>query len=444
VSRRRGGRHAALLALAVLTLLVALPSTGVGVLRFDREWKIPGAGTGEAGIAVDRAGSVVYFADPFFGGTGRVLAYSRDGTLLRTLDKANGVDVERPLGVAVDSAGNLHVYEGDRNRVLVLSPTGSPVRTVVPTGDAVFDELAQGIALDAQDNLYVADTRNSRIEVFDTRGALVRRFGLGGNFVDDVAVDASGNVYALLIFGTGGCESAVQKHAADGTLLARWNVTQAPAFSCARFGMAIDPRTGELLVASQSGSAPGVRRYSPTGALVGAPLGGNDTPGDISQPVGVAIDAAGTVFVRDVRGLRVLRFADLPPAPNLQNTIPSPKTISVGPATVIAPGKISLRSLRRSKCLRTLVLSSRPARVNVRIFSGTRSIRLFGAKRVLFRAAGRKVVCIAVPFRAKTFDARTRLRITVAVALGTGAGGGGGGPAPKPPRPATREISLVP
>lgn len=441
MSLARGRGRIALLALALLAALAVLPASGLGALRFDRDWKVQGGTGGEAGVAVDRAGSVVYFADPFFGATGRILAYDRDGTLLRVFDTAHGVDVERPLGLAVDSAGNLAVFEGDRNRVVVLSPSGSPLRTIVPTGDAAFDDLAQGIAFDAQDNLYVADTRASRIEVFDPNGNPLRRFGLGGSFVDDVAVDAAGNVYALLIFGDGGCQSVVQKHDPAGTLLASWPVTQPPAFSCARFGIAVDPRTGEILVASQGGSAPGVRRYSPAGALIGTPLIGNDTPGDVLKAVGVAVDAAGEVFVRDAATPRILRFADLPPAPNLQNTIPSPRTISVGPATVVAPGRVSLRSLHRSKCLRTLVLSSRPARVNVRIFSGIRSIRLFGAKRVLFRSAGRKVVCIAVPFRARTFDARTRLRITVAVALGTGAGGA---PAPRPPRPVTRSIDLVP
>jgi len=436
-------RRAAPLLLALLILLVAVPASALGVLRFDREWKIQGFAGGETGIAVDRAGSVVYVADPFFGSSGRIIAYNRDGGLLRVLDRPNGVDVERPAGLAVDSTGNLHVFEGDRNRVLVLTPTGAPVRTIAPTGANAFDDLAQGIALDAQDNLYVADTRASRIQVFDTGGALVRTIPLGGGFVTDVTVDAAGNVYALVIFGTAGCEAAVQKHDLTGAQVARWNVTQTTVFSCARFGIAVDPRTGEILVSSQGGTVPGVRRYSPAGALIGTPLRGNDSPNDVLKAIGLAVDSVGTVFVRDGNTQRILRFADLPPAPNLQNTIPSPRTINVGPATVVAPGKISLRSLRRSKCLRTLVVSSKPARVNVKIFSGIRSIRLFGSKVVVFRRAGRAVACIKVPFRAFTFDARTRLRISVAVALGTGAAPPGT-PAPRPPRPATRPISLVP
>jgi hypothetical protein len=47
---------------------------------------------------------------------------------------------------------------------------------------------------------------------------------------------------------------------------------------------------------------------------------------------------------------------------------------------------------------------------------------------------GRTVVCIRVPFRAKTFDARTRLRVSLAVALDSGAS----------PRPRSRPIRITP
>ena len=443
--RSRAITRVASLALALLALAVVIPATALGVVRFDREWKLTGFGGGEAQLAVDRAGSLVYVADPFAGATGRIVVYDRDGKQLRTLEKATGVDVERPAGVATDSAGNLLVFEGDRNRVQVMTPAGAFVRAVAPTGSAAFDDLAQSITVDAADNLYVADTRASRIQVFDAAGSLRRAIPLGGGFVTDVAVDAAGNVYALIIFGTAGCESAVQVHDAAGALVTRFNVTQGAAFGCARFGLAIDPRTGEVLVSSQGGTTPGIRRYTPAGALVGAPLTGATSSVDRLQSIGLAVDAKGTIFTRDSAAGRILRFADLAPAPNLANTIPSPRTIGVGPATVVAPGKISLGSLRRSKCVRTLVLTSKPARVTVRIFSGIRSIRLFGAKTVRFTAAGRRVVCIPVPFRAKSFDARTRLRISVAVALGPGSSGGAAPRSSAPnPKPKTRPISLIP
>ncbi|MGD9572948.1 MAG: NHL repeat-containing protein [Thermoleophilia bacterium] len=423
-----------LVALMLLLLAALVPASALGVVRFEREWRLPADfGGGEASVAMDRAGDTIYVADPFGGSSGRVLVYDRQGTLLRMLGAITGVDVQRPAGLAVDSAGNLLVFEGDRNRVQVLTPTGVPLRTVAPTGPAAFDDLAQSIAVDAADNLYVADTRASRITVFDPSGRLVREIPLGGSFVTDVAVDAAGNVYALLIFGTAGCEAAVQVHTPAGVQIARWNVTQGSVFSCARLGLAVDPRTGEVLVGSQGGTAPGIRRYTAAGVPVGAPLTGAGSSAPGLQAIGLAVDPDGAIVARDA-SRRVLRFADLPPAPDLAATIPSPRTLGVGPATAVVPGRISLGSLRRSKCVRTLVLSSAPARVTVRIFSGIRSIRLFGASTVRFTAPGRRVVCIRVPARAKTFDARTRLRVSLAVALDAGAS----------PRPRSRQIGLTP
>lgn len=427
-------------------LLAMVAATAQGAVRFDREWAIAGGAGGEIGdVALSPDGATVYVADPGFGATGRILVYDTTGRLKTTYEGATGVPIERPAGLAVDPAGNLFVFESDRNDVVVIGPARTVIRTYAPTGADAFDDLATGITVDSQGLLYVADTRASRISVFGTAGTVVRQIPLGGSFVTDVAVDATGNVYALAIFGTAGCESKVQVYDTSGARTAEWIATQAPVFGCARYGIAVDPRTNEVLVSGQSGTKPGVRRFSPAGVPVGATLTGNDTPGNTLKATGLAVDAAGAVFVRDANVPRILRFADLPPAPNLAAAIPSPQTITRGPSTLVAPGKVPLRSLRTSKCIRTLVVSSRPARVTVRIYSGIRSLRLFGEKTVRFRRAGRTVVCVLVPGRAKTFDARTRLRIALGVVLGAGPLRNAPAPVPTSPTgPGTRPIQLVP
>ena len=134
--------------------------------------------------------------------------------------------------------------------------------------------------------------------------------------------------------------------------------------------------------------------------------------------------------------------APSPEGPDLSRTIPNPQTIRNGPARVTTPGRISLGSLRRSRCVLTKVVSAKKARVLVTIFSGIRSRRLFGADLVTFRRPGRKIVCIAVPRRARTFNARTQLRVAVGVALGAVDRAG----APREPRlpPVIRPIRLTP
>jgi hypothetical protein len=100
--------------------------------------------------------------------------------------------------------------------------------------------------------------------------------------------------------------------------------------------------------------------------------------------------------------------------------IPNPQTIRSGLATVVAPKRVSIKALRasRTKCVNVRVTSKAASRVQVSIFSGTRSIRLFGQTRVVFTAPGSKVVCVRVPLRAKTFDVRTPTRIAVATKPG--------------------------
>jgi hypothetical protein len=124
---------------------------------------------------------------------------------------------------------------------------------------------------------------------------------------------------------------------------------------------------------------------------------------------------------------------------DLRNAIPAPQTLQGGPTTIVAPGTVSLTSLTRSKCVLVKVASSRPARILVSIFSGRRSIRLFGQKRVVFTAPGRRRVCIPVPFRAHTFNVRTRLNVALGYVVGA---------TPKPgerkPKPVIRRIKLVP
>lgn len=139
-----------------------------------------------------------------------------------------------------------------------------------------------------------------------------------------------------------------------------------------------------------------------------------------------------------VTGAGAGRPVPLVPA-DLATSIPSPRDVRAGPAVATAPSVVSLRSLKRSRCVTVLVASAKPARVLVTIFSGRRSIRLFGQRLVVFTAAGRRETCIRVPARATTFDVRTPLRFAVGYALGARARRGE--PAT---RPTIRAIRLVP
>jgi hypothetical protein len=125
--------------------------------------------------------------------------------------------------------------------------------------------------------------------------------------------------------------------------------------------------------------------------------------------------------------------------PDLSRTIPNPQTLRAGPTRARLPGRISLRSLRRSRCVLVLVASQRPARVLVTLFSGRRSTRLFGQAFVRFAFPGQRTVCIRVPLRARTFNLRTFLRAALGYKLGPNRRRG-----EPSPRPTIRPIRLVP
>ena len=149
-----------------------------------------------------------------------------------------------------------------------------------------------------------------------------------------------------------------------------------------------------------------------------------------SVVLGTDLVLVGTVVTTAPRGSLWTTYVQDP-----ATIIENPRTIRNGPATITAPKRISIKKLRRSKCVNVKVVVTEQARVLVQIFSGPKSRRLFGQKIVAFRTPGTKYVCVRVPFRAKTFNPRAPAGILVAVRKGTASGRQG-----PPARVVTRDV----
>ncbi|HTE29231.1 MAG TPA: IPT/TIG domain-containing protein [Chryseolinea sp.] len=168
-------------------------------------------GTGSAarfyvpsGIAIDKNG-ILYVADQFANRIRKVTQSGVVTTLAGTttpgwVDGAGATaQFNRPVGVAVDDAGNVFVGDLFNHRIRKISPTGV-VTTLTGTGIAGFADGAKdvakfqypaGVALGPDGMLYVTDTENSAIRKVDPNGLVTTLVGRSEGHVDgslDVAL----------------------------------------------------------------------------------------------------------------------------------------------------------------------------------------------------------------------------------------------------------------
>jgi len=224
------------------------------VIAFDvREGKFfeigtqsPGELAKPIGLDVDSAGNL-YVCD---NSLRQVFVFDRDGTYLRRIGEPEMFD--RPAGLAVNPEGNqVFVVDtggvnSDRHQVQVLdAQTGRLLRTISRRGDADGElNLPRDAAIGADGNLYVVDGGNFRVQVFTQQGDFVRNFGevgrQGGQFSRPKGIDVArdGNVYvADTAFGN------FQIFNSNGQLLlavGERNSTPGPANFMLPAGLAVD------------------------------------------------------------------------------------------------------------------------------------------------------------------------------------------------------------
>jgi len=284
------------------------------------------------GVAVGTDGTV-YVADYTNNAVRKVTPAGVVTTLVAGLN--------RPRAVAVDAAGTLYVTDTNNHVIRQISPAGV-VSTLAGqvgvqgsangTGTAARFFIPSGVAVDAGGTVYVADTGNRTIRVIAPGGVVTTLAGLAGvqgsangtgaaaRFFTPfgIAVDAAGTVYV----GDFGDHTIRQiTPAGAATVLAgafgAIGSADGPALA-ARFsypaGVALGP-DGSLYVADGGNAT--VRKISPGGVvttLAGQAGTGGSTDGPapaarFSSPFGVAVDAAGTVYVGDIsnHNIRVIR-----------------------------------------------------------------------------------------------------------------------------------------
>ncbi|MHB8519340.1 MAG: LamG-like jellyroll fold domain-containing protein [Limisphaerales bacterium] len=125
-----------------------------------------------------------------------------------------------PRGIAIDGNDNLYVADWFNLRIRKVTPQGQ-VTTFSGTGargSQDGDRLTatyggpSDIVMAKDGTLYIADWANGTIRKIDTNG-MVKTFASGLSYIEDVSLDAEGNVYAW-VFG----DHTLKKFRPDGSL----------------------------------------------------------------------------------------------------------------------------------------------------------------------------------------------------------------------------------
>ncbi len=267
---------------------------------------------------VDASGTITTFA-----GTGKG-GYSGDG------GPASSAQLNYPLGVAADSAGNVYISDDGNGVIRKVDPAG-----IITTLAAVSQPM--GIAVDRLGNVYVAQGWSSRmVKKIDPSGTVTTFAGTGVsgdsgdggpateatfNQVGYVAVDAAGNVY---IGDTGShrirkvdAYGIISTIAGDGNMLsgAAADGVNATSTSLAwPYGVSVDGAGNVYFV---DGGYPRIRKVDPSGIITTiAGSGSTGYFGDngpaldamFNNPLGIRVDSAGNVYVADEGSIRVRKI----------------------------------------------------------------------------------------------------------------------------------------
>ena len=293
-----------------------------------------------SGVAVDTAGNF-YIADS---GNHRIRKVDVDGNISTAAGKgsyggdggpATSARLSAPYDVAVDAEGNLYIADTRNQRIRKVDADGN-ISTAAGTGTSGFSgdggpateaqlRSPRSVAVDGSGNLYIADQYTPRIRKIDAAGNISTVAGTGENGgsgdggpateaqlggLDDVAVDTAGNLYIA----AGGRIRKVDTAGvittfAGGGPSGLGDGGPATAAQLSPSGVALDG-AGNVYIADgrnrrirRVDTGGNISTIAGTGTRGYSGDGGPATEAQLNYPSGVAVDAAGNVYIADFTDL---------------------------------------------------------------------------------------------------------------------------------------------
>lgn len=289
------------------------PASATGYWSQWEVWGSYGKGQGQfdhpTGIAIDEAGDV-YVADS---GNKRIQKFDSDGRFLRewarSIPGKPGVDLRNPADIAFDAAGNMYISDTDDDIQSIKKIDANGIFVSTWRVDGI--KGAAGITVNGAGNLIVINskTMNGRLtEINPENGAVVRTYETGSGPNDfaagrDVTVNASGNG-KIYIADTNGNRIGAWSDETGFDDLHIWGIDDRGVRD--PVSIAADAQ-GTLYIADRYNSR--VVRTSEYGDYIEHWGGKGTSPGRFDGPNGVAVDKNGNVYVADTNNNRVQKLA---------------------------------------------------------------------------------------------------------------------------------------
>jgi len=248
------------------------------------------------GVACTDAGNVVV-ADS---GNGRLLMFTYKDGAFRQPVEVKIQQLGRPVRVQIDSKGDVLSLD-QRTRRITRVGTAADFRGYVEPAGMPEGHGFRPIAfkLDKADNVYLLDVASARVVVINSVGAFQRELPLPkGQFVD-VAVDASGTVYALDASNAQVWSAEKKDKAFTALSKPLKDVASFPSY------LALTDR-GFLVLVDSHGN--GLVVLGPDGSYLGRQLSIGWADGSVYYPGQICIDAKGEYFIADRNNNRVQAF----------------------------------------------------------------------------------------------------------------------------------------